>query len=194
LASSSKSGWISWRLLNNFLFYRVGLLARRSTPLPEDQASVLISTRGRVATHFSRLLWHAWVTVRLFLFPGHHTEKLNMTAQKNYTWISGILHIGVCTSNTRCRSLEYVGPIFIMILQNDDILPHHFTMSQLKITATSYNAGSFTPTSPIHHNGVCLGTGTTLLFIKGKLYFCQPHLHLCFKASRRDEDPPPSPH
>jgi len=26
-----------------------------------------------VATHFSRLLRHAWVTVGLFLFPGHHT-------------------------------------------------------------------------------------------------------------------------
>jgi len=28
-----------------------------------------------VATHFSRLLRHAWVTVGLFLFPGHHTGK-----------------------------------------------------------------------------------------------------------------------
>jgi hypothetical protein len=44
------------------------LLAPRPTPLPEDQAS--ISPRGRVATHFSRLLQHAWVTVGLFLFPG----------------------------------------------------------------------------------------------------------------------------
>jgi hypothetical protein len=26
-----------------------------------------------VATHFSRLLRHAWVTVGLFLFPGHQT-------------------------------------------------------------------------------------------------------------------------
>jgi hypothetical protein len=26
-----------------------------------------------VATHFSRLLQHAWFTVGLFLFPGHHT-------------------------------------------------------------------------------------------------------------------------
>jgi len=26
-----------------------------------------------VATHFSRLLRHAWVTVGLFLFPGHHS-------------------------------------------------------------------------------------------------------------------------
>jgi hypothetical protein len=58
-----------------FSFYRVGLLAPRSTSIPEDQASVFISPRSRVATHFSRLLRHAWVTVGLFLFPGHHTGK-----------------------------------------------------------------------------------------------------------------------
>jgi hypothetical protein len=50
-----------------FSFYRVGLLAPRPTPIPDDQASVFISPRGRVATHFSRLLRHAWVTVALFL-------------------------------------------------------------------------------------------------------------------------------
>jgi hypothetical protein len=55
-----------------FSFYRVGLLALRRTPIPEGQASVFISPTGRVATHFSRLLRHAWVTVGLFLFPGHH--------------------------------------------------------------------------------------------------------------------------
>jgi hypothetical protein len=43
------------------------------TPNPEDQASVFTSPKGRVATRFSRLLRHAWVTVGLFLFPGHHT-------------------------------------------------------------------------------------------------------------------------
>jgi hypothetical protein len=88
-----QSGWISWGLLNNFIFYRVGLLAPRPTPTLEDQASVLfISPRGRVAqlypqapgTHFSRLLRHAWVTVGLFLFPGHHTGN----AQKQITkWL-----------------------------------------------------------------------------------------------------------
>jgi hypothetical protein len=50
-------------------FYRVGLLAPRPTPIPEDQASVFISPRGRVATHFSHLLRHAWVTVGLFFSP-----------------------------------------------------------------------------------------------------------------------------
>jgi hypothetical protein len=49
-------------------FYRVGLLAPCPTPILEDQASVFISPRGRVATHFSRTLRHAWVTVGLFLF------------------------------------------------------------------------------------------------------------------------------
>jgi hypothetical protein len=48
-----------------FSFYRVGLIAPRPTPILEDQASVFISPRGRVATHFSRLLRHAWVTVGL---------------------------------------------------------------------------------------------------------------------------------
>jgi hypothetical protein len=56
-----------------FSFYRVGLLARRPTLIPEDQASIFISPRGRVTTHFSRLLRHAWLTVGLFLFPGHPT-------------------------------------------------------------------------------------------------------------------------
>jgi hypothetical protein len=51
-----------------FSFYRIRL-APRPTPIPEGQASVFISPRGRVATHFSRLLRHACVTVGLFLFP-----------------------------------------------------------------------------------------------------------------------------
>jgi hypothetical protein len=65
------------------IFYRLALLAPRPTPPLEDQASVFISPRGRLAhvypppqapgTHVSRLLRHAWVTVGLFLFPGQHT-------------------------------------------------------------------------------------------------------------------------
>jgi hypothetical protein len=46
-------------------FYRVGLLASRPTPIPEDQASVFISLRGMVATHFSRLLRHTLLSVLL---------------------------------------------------------------------------------------------------------------------------------
>jgi hypothetical protein len=59
-----------------FSFYGVGLLAPRPTPIPEDEACVSISPRGRVATHFSRLLRHAWVTVGLFLFPGQVIFKI----------------------------------------------------------------------------------------------------------------------
>jgi hypothetical protein len=66
-------------------FYRVELLAPRPNPTLEDQASVFISPRGRVAklypqapgTHFCHLLRHAWVTVGPFLFPGHHTLASN---------------------------------------------------------------------------------------------------------------------
>jgi hypothetical protein len=35
-----------------------------------------------VATHFSRLLRHAWVTVGLFLFPGHHTGNITPLGPK----------------------------------------------------------------------------------------------------------------
>jgi hypothetical protein len=86
MASSKKSGWISWRLLNNFVFYTVELLAPRQTPIPEDQASVFISSRCRVATHFSRLLRNAWATVGLFLFPGHHTGNIWLCNSKTFCW------------------------------------------------------------------------------------------------------------
>jgi hypothetical protein len=75
-------------------FYRVRLLAPRPTPTPEDQAFVFVSPRGRVAqlypqalgTHFSRLLRHAWVTVGLFLFPGHHTGNFITSFSQNVWW------------------------------------------------------------------------------------------------------------
>jgi hypothetical protein len=67
-----------------FSFLQGRGVAPRPTPILEDQAPVFISPRGRVAqlyprtpgTHFSRLLRHTWVTVGLFLFPGHHTGIL----------------------------------------------------------------------------------------------------------------------
>jgi hypothetical protein len=74
----------------HFLFYRIGLLVPRPTPIPGDQASVFISSRGRVATHFIRLLRHAWVMAGLFLFPCHHMEKYkciglyNVLVRKSY--------------------------------------------------------------------------------------------------------------
>jgi hypothetical protein len=53
----------------------------QAQPKMENQASVFMSPGGRVAqlyhrelrAHFSRLLRHAWATVVLFSFPGHHT-------------------------------------------------------------------------------------------------------------------------
>jgi len=54
-----------------------------------------------VATHFSRLLRHAWVRVELFLFPGHHTGKLtsmiglenviNVSHRESFTSYTNIL-------------------------------------------------------------------------------------------------------
>jgi hypothetical protein len=66
------------------------------TPTLEDQASVFISPRGRVAqlypeapgTHFIRLLRHAWLTVGLVLFPGHHTGNFLVTPFKILCMIS----------------------------------------------------------------------------------------------------------
>jgi hypothetical protein len=61
-------------------FLRVWIV-QRPTPNLEDQVSVFMTPGDRVAqlnpqalgTHFSRLLRQAWVTVRLFFNPGHHT-------------------------------------------------------------------------------------------------------------------------
>jgi hypothetical protein len=79
LASSTKSGWISWRLLNNFLFYTVGLLAPRPTPsrrtrplyLYPPEAGWLPILVASYDTH--ELRWdysHSPVTTR-----GHITNK-----------------------------------------------------------------------------------------------------------------------
>jgi hypothetical protein len=51
----------------SFLLGRV--VSPTPTPILEDQASVFISPRGREATHFSRLLRHAWITVGLIYRP-----------------------------------------------------------------------------------------------------------------------------
>jgi len=40
-----------------------------------------------VATHFSRLLRHAWVTVGLFLFPGHHTGSALIQQVQISEWL-----------------------------------------------------------------------------------------------------------
>jgi hypothetical protein len=73
------------------------MLAPRPTPIPEDQASVFISPRDRVATHFSRLLRHAWFKVGLFLFPGHHTGTPNIIRvmkSKSIIWAGHVARMG----------------------------------------------------------------------------------------------------
>jgi hypothetical protein len=65
-----------------FSFLQGRVVSPTPNPHPGDQGSVFISPRGRVATHFSRLLRHAWVTVGLFLFPGHHTGTLKCLLNK----------------------------------------------------------------------------------------------------------------
>jgi hypothetical protein len=42
-----------------FSFLQGMVLSPRPTPIPENQAFVFMSPRGRVATHFSRPLRHA---------------------------------------------------------------------------------------------------------------------------------------
>jgi hypothetical protein len=83
-------------------FLIIFLLQRRvaspaPNPHPGGPGLWFISLRGRVAqlypqvssTHFSRLLRYLWVTVGLFLFPGHHTEiPLDMPTKILYAFIS----------------------------------------------------------------------------------------------------------
>jgi hypothetical protein len=78
------------------------LLAPRPTPIPEGQASVFISPRGRVAIHFSRLLRHAWVTVGLFLFPGHHTAISNVLCTQIWQWYIEPSEPSAMNARTRC--------------------------------------------------------------------------------------------
>jgi hypothetical protein len=62
-------------------FLQGWIVSPEPNPNLEDQASVLMTPRDRVAqlypqalgTHFSCLLRHAYITVGLFFNPGHHT-------------------------------------------------------------------------------------------------------------------------
>jgi hypothetical protein len=56
-----------------FSFLQGRVVSPTPNPQPGGPGLCICIPRGRVATHFSRLLRHAWVTVGLFLFPGHHT-------------------------------------------------------------------------------------------------------------------------
>jgi hypothetical protein len=72
-------------LLNDICFYEMGSLVLCPTPNLEDQTSVFMTPRDRVArlypqapgTHSSRLLRHAWVTLGLFLFPATTRETVD---------------------------------------------------------------------------------------------------------------------
>jgi len=45
-----------------------------------------------VVIHFSRLLRHAWVTVGLFLFPGHHTgNRISLGLSNQGSWDGRII-------------------------------------------------------------------------------------------------------
>jgi hypothetical protein len=86
-------------------------VAPRPTPIPEDQVSVFISPRGRVDTHFSRLLRHAWVTVGLFLFPGHHTGykscSIHFITQLHVLFLHNSLHTQLEKHKMRHRWLSF---------------------------------------------------------------------------------------
>jgi hypothetical protein len=60
-----------------FPFYRVGLLAPRQTPIPEDQTSVFISPRGRTRVKLSaetlRIWYNAWL-----LFIRTHSYRMDI--------------------------------------------------------------------------------------------------------------------
>jgi hypothetical protein len=90
---------------STIFFYSVGLLAPSPTPIPEDQVSVLfISLKGMVVSHFSRLLRHAWVTVGLFLFPGHHTGRIQVYTGYSYASLLS------CSSLVLDTFIEIEGP------------------------------------------------------------------------------------
>jgi len=77
-----------------------------------------------VATHFSRLLRHAWVTVGLFLFPGHRTGN---------RWVYNI-KIGL--KETGCEDMEW-----IHLAQNSD--KWRTVVNTVMKLGVSYKCGKF---------------------------------------------------
>jgi hypothetical protein len=68
--------------------------------IPQRQGGPVIP----LGTHFSRLLRHAWVTVGLFLFPGHHTGKECQLPHHIYIYIYVCVCVCVCVVCARDRN------------------------------------------------------------------------------------------
>jgi hypothetical protein len=86
LQPKSDPGLPCWGLVT-ITFLRGWIVSPAPNLNLEHQASVFLTPGDRVTqlypqalgTHFSRLLRHGWVTVRLFFNPGHHTEYVLIT-------------------------------------------------------------------------------------------------------------------
>jgi hypothetical protein len=69
-----------------------------------------------VATHFSRLLRQAWVTVGLFLFPGHHTGNYSyLVGNKNNLQNTHIIKVAgtdLFLGSRNWRKEKRGGPLF----------------------------------------------------------------------------------
>jgi hypothetical protein len=84
--SQSPAAYFLFGFPDNRVFTGWGSQPYDQPPNMEDQAFVFVTPGDRVAqlypqalgTHFSRLLRHAWVTVGLLLFPGHHKEDTSI--------------------------------------------------------------------------------------------------------------------
>jgi hypothetical protein len=94
-------------------------------------------------THFSRLLWHAWVTVGLFLFPGHHTGIMITTRGMKFS--SALRYAIMDTLSplslevyTRTGSFPFVGSIFPGVLFN--CKPVSSTLKMSRVLSESWFA------------------------------------------------------
>jgi hypothetical protein len=94
------------------------LLVQRPTPNLENQASVFMTPKDRVAqlypqalgTHFSRLLRHERVTVGLLFYPGHHAGALiELLTVYCYKILSGDYRVNVNPDDGDRDSLRNVG-------------------------------------------------------------------------------------
>jgi hypothetical protein len=93
MAPSTKSSWISWRLLNNFLFYRVGLLAPRPTPSRRTRPLYLYPTEA------------GWLPILVASYDMHRLRwgySYSPVTTRGFCLIIGLLKIYVCTFSLQC--------------------------------------------------------------------------------------------